>query len=362
MDLDKLIRTTLKNYSAYEPGEQPQGDGWIKLNTNENAYPPIPEVLDEIKNAIDYRIRKYPDPTAFEVRKLIVSVLLRDHDTLTDRNTVFIANGCDEVLDTVFKVFIDPGDEVVFFYPSYGMYSVLASLYGASVNEIKLNEDFSLPEPAFTAKGKLMFINSPNNPNGKSFGNAAILKICSNFPGIVLVDETYADFSNQSSLSLLKKAKNLIVARTFSKSFSLASMRFGYAIADKNIINEMNKVKLPYNSNYLAQVAAQACIKHREKSFEQNKKIISERKRISEELATYDGVSVLPSDANFILIKFDDKAITLKFLWDLKEKKKILVRHFSKTGLYNYLRVTIGTEEENNKFLDAFREIASEYL
>jgi len=145
MELDKLIRKTLKNHSAYEPGEQPQGEGWIKLNTNENAFPPISEVLDEIKNAINSKIRKYPDPTAFEVRKLIVSVLLRDQDTLTDRNTVFIANGCDEVLDTIFKVFIDPGDEVVYFYPSYGMYSVLASLYGAKVNEIKLNEDFSLP-------------------------------------------------------------------------------------------------------------------------------------------------------------------------------------------------------------------------
>ncbi|MFX1277022.1 MAG: histidinol-phosphate transaminase [Promethearchaeota archaeon] len=362
MDLDKFIRKSLKNYAAYEPGEQPQGDGWVKLNTNENAYPPIPEVINEIKNAINDKIRKYPDPTAFEVRKLIVSVLLREQDTLTDRNTVFIANGCDEVLDTIFKVFIDPGDEVVYFYPSYGMYSVLASLYGAKVNEIKLNEDFTLPEPAFSAKGKLMFINSPNNPNGKSFGNASILKICSNFPGIVVVDETYADFSNQTSLSLLKKVKNLIVARTFSKGFSLASLRFGYAIADKDIINEMNKVKLPYNSNYLAQVAAIACIKHREKIFKQNKKIIEERQRLTEELNNYNGVSVLPSDANFILIKFDNKSITLKFLWDLREKKKILVRHFSKTGLYNYLRVAIGTEEENNKFLDAFREIASEYL
>ncbi len=362
MDLDKLFRKNLKTFSAYEPGEQPQGDGWIKLNTNENAYPPIPEVLNDIKNAVDSKIRKYPDPTAFEVRKLIVSVLLREQDTLTDRNTVFVANGCDEVLDTVFKVFVDPGDEVVFFYPSYGMYDVLASLYGAKVNEIKLNEDFSLPEPAFTAKGKVMFINSPNNPNGKSFGNAAILKICSNFPGIVVVDETYADFSTQSSLSLLKKAKNLIVARTFSKSFSLASLRFGYALANKDIINEMNKVKLPYNSNYLAQVAAISCIKNRERLQQQNKKIIEQRQLITEELNKYPGISVLPSDANFILIKFDDKAITLKFLWDLREKKKILVRHFSKAGLYNYLRVSIGLEEENRKFLDAFREIASQYL
>jgi histidinol-phosphate aminotransferase len=242
------------------------------------------------------------------------------------------------------------------------MYRVLASFYGAKINELKLNEDFSLPDSAYSAKGKILFINSPNNPNGKSFGNAVILKICGNFPGIVVVDETYADFSEQTSLPLLKKAKNLIVARTFSKSFSLASLRFGYAIADASIIKEMNNVKLPYNTNYIAQIAALSCIKHRNKLYEQNKKIISERQRLTDELNTYNGISVLPSDANFILIKFEDKSKTLKFLWDLKEKKKILVRHFSKAGLYKYLRISVGTEEENNKFLEAFKEIASEYL
>ncbi|MFX1236152.1 MAG: histidinol-phosphate transaminase [Promethearchaeota archaeon] len=362
MDIEKLIRDSLRKYVPYEPGEQPTGDGWIKLNTNENAFPPLPEIIEDIKSAINDDLRKYPDPTSFEVRKMIVSVLLREKGTLTDRNTVFVGNGCDEVLDTLFKVFVNPGDEVVFFYPSYGMYDVLASLYGAKINEIKLNEDFSLPEPAYNAIGKLMFICSPNNPNGKSFGNASILKICSNFPGIVVIDETYADFSDQTSLPLLKKVKNLVVARTFSKTFSLASLRFGYALADKDIIKQMNNVKLPYNTNLLAQIAAISCIKHREKLFERNKAIISERQRLTEELSTYNGVSVLPSDANFILIKFDDKSITLKFLWDLKEKKKILVRHFSKTGLYNYLRVSIGTKEENDQFLKAFKEIAEEYL
>lgn len=362
MDIENLIRESLKNYTAYEPGEQPTTDGWIKLNTNENPQPPIPEILEEIKAAINDKLKRYPDPTAFEVRKMILSVLLRDKDTLTNPNTVFVGNGCDEILDVIFKVFVDPGDEVVFFYPSYGMYRVLASLYGAKINEIKLNEDFSLPDSAYSAQGKVLFVNSPNNPNGKSFGNATILKICSNFPGIVVVDETYAAFSEQTSLSLLKKVKNLIVARSFSKSFSLASLRFGYAVADASIIKEMNKVKLPYNTNYLAQVAALSCIKHRNKLYEQNKKIISERQRLTDEINTYNGIKVLPSDANFILIQFDDKTKALKFLWDLKEKKKILVRHFSKPGLYKYLRISIGTEEENDEFLEAFKDIASEYL
>ncbi len=361
MELNKLIRENLRKYSAYETGEQPTEDDWVILNTNENPFPPIPEIMNDIKKAVNEKIRLYPDSTSFELRKEILNVLLRDKDTLTNRNSIFIGNGSDEILDVIFKVFIDPEDEVIIFYPSYGLYKVLATLYNAKINEIQLNEDFSIPDTAFSAKGKVMFINSPNDPNGKSFGNATILKLCGNFPGIVVVDESYADFSPLSCLSLLKKAKNLIVYRSFSKSFSIASLRMGFALADAEIIKEMNKVKLPYNTNYLGQVAALSCIKHNKKIFEQNKKILKERERVTKELDKYNGVSVLPSDANFIFVKFDDKSKTLKFVWDLKEMK-ILVRHFSKPGLYNYIRVTIGTEEDNNKFLNAFGTVANKYL
>jgi len=362
MEIDKLFREMLANFIGYQPGEQPVGEGWIKLNTNENPYPPIPEVVEEIRAAVNDKIRLYPDPLALEARKAVLNQLVRDEDTLTDRNTVFIGNGSDEIIDIIFKVFIDPRDEVVFFNPSYGMYKVLATLYGAKIREINLNPDFSIPDSSFTARGKIMFICSPNNPNGKSFGNATILKMCGNFPGIVVVDEAYAEFSEQTALSLLKKVKNLIVIRTLSKSFSLASLRFGYALADASIIKKMNKVKLPFNTSYLTQIAAVSSIKHRRKILAQNKKIIEERERLTKELNSYEGVSVLPSDANFILVKFDDKSITLKFFWDFKDKHKILVRHFNKPGLYQYLRITIGTDEENNKLLDVFKELATKYL
>ncbi|MFO8018927.1 MAG: histidinol-phosphate transaminase [Promethearchaeia archaeon] len=361
MNVNQLKREILKKFSPYEPGEQPQGEGWVKLNTNENPYPPVPEVLEEIKGAVNERLRKYPDPTAFEVRKELLNRFLSDKSTLTNRNTVFIGNGSDENLDIICKTFIDPGDEVVFFKPSYGMYKVLASLYGAKITELDLTEDFSMPEEAYSAEGKLFFICSPNNPNGKSFENEAILKICESFPGIVVVDEAYGDFSETTALPLLRRVKNLIVSRTFSKSFSLASLRFGYALADSEIIKELNKVKLPYNVSHLTQVAALACIKHKDKMMEQNKKIIEERNRLREELSKYEGIEVLPSDANFLFVKFEEKSKTLKFVWDLKDKK-ILVRHFSKSGLYEYIRITIGTQEENDKFLEVFDELASQYL
>ena len=361
MELNDLIRENLKKFSAFEPEEHPSGDGWIKLNTNENPYPPLPEILNDIKVAVNENIRIYPDPTSFDLRKEILNVLLRDKDTLTNRNSIFVGNGSDEILDIIFKVFVDPGDEVVIFYPSYGLYKVLATLYNAKINEIQLSKDFSIPESAYNAKGKVIFVNSPNNPNGKSFSNASILKLCGTFPGIVVVDETYADFSNQTCLSLLKKAKNLIVNRSFSKSFSLASLRIGYALADAEIIKEMNRVKLPYNTNYLGQVAALSCIRNRNKIYEQNKKIIEERQRLTEELNKFDGINVLPSDANFIFVRFEDKSETLKFVWDLREMK-ILVRHFSKPGLYEYMRITIGTKEENDKFLACFKKVVDKYF
>jgi len=361
MEIEDLYRESLKKYSPYEPEERLDEEGWLKLNTNENPYPPIPEIVEELKVAIGNGeiLRKYPDSLALEVRKAILNQLLRDKQTLTNRNSIFIGNGSDEIFDIIFKVFVNPGDEIVVFYPTYGIYKVLANLYDAKIIEIKLNPDFSIPD--FNSKGKLLFINSPNNPNGKSFENSVISKICSQFPGIVVVDEAYADFSDYTCLSLLKTVNNLIVCRTFSKAFSVASMRIGYALADPKIIKEMNRVKLPYNTSALAQITALSCIKHRNKIFKQNQEIIAERKRLTEELNKFTGIDVLPSDANFIFIRFDDKSTTLKFLWDLKELK-ILVRHFSQPGLYNYLRITIGTEDQNIKFLSTFQEIAKKYL
>jgi len=363
MELENLFRENLSKYKAFESAEQPVGENWVKLNINENAYPPIDEIPLDINEALKDKnfLRKYPDSSALEVRKAILNQLLRDKKTLTDRNTVFLGNGSADVLDVIFKVFVDPGDEVVIFYPTFNLYNVLANLYNAKINEIKLNEDFSIPEDIYDQKGKLLFINSPNDPNGKSYDNDTILKICYNFPGIVVVDESYADFSDYTCLPLLKDVKNLIVCRSFSKTFSLASLRIGYALADSEIIKEMNRVKLPFNINQIAQIAALSCIKHKNKVYEQNKKILAERNRLSEKLNNYSGISVLPSDANFIFVKFEDKSKTLKFLWDLKDLK-ILVRHFSKPGLYNYIRITVGTEEENTKFLDAFASIAEKYL
>lgn len=361
MDLNRLIKTHLKDFQAYTPGEQPTEDEWIKLNTNENPYPPIPEILQDIRDAVGDRIKLYPDPSAQELRKEVVSSYLKDFDAVHNIKNIFVGNGTDDVLEIIFKLMIEPNDKVIYFDPSYGMYKTLTNLYGARCIEIQLGKNFSFPDKVFGVEGKLLIINSPNNPTGHSFEKDSIQKACESFPGIIIVDETYADFSKHSVLSLLKTEKNLIVTRSFSKSFSLASLRIGLAIANKKIISLMNRVKLPYNVNYLAQVGAISCIKHSKKVFENNKKIITERKRLTKNLNKYDGVSVLPSDSNFLFIKFKKENYAKKMYQTLKENK-ILVRYFNKSSLRNFIRVSIGTKEQNNKFLLGFNKIINKNL
>jgi histidinol-phosphate aminotransferase len=360
MDIRDLKRKSLKKYKAYEPGEQPDiKENWIKLNTNENPFSPPEAVIDELKNALDERLRLYPDPTCKELRKLITSVYLPEYGGLTSMNNVTVGLGSDEILDLLFKAFIDPEDEIVFFNPSYGMYSVLGGFYGTKMKIIQLSEKFVIPDIDFNIPGKLMFIDSPNNPSGKLTSNEKISKICEEFGGLVIIDEAYADFSSQSALKLLKKHKNLAVMRTLSKGYSLASQRIGFLTAHRDIIKILNEVKLPYNVPYLSQVAAMAAIKQMRIYKESNQSIIEERKRLTDEISKLN-VEVIPSDANFLLVKMGSETAAMKIFWELQERK-ILVRHFNKKGLYQYLRVTIGKPEDNDIFLKAFTELTEKY-
>ncbi|MHA1821564.1 MAG: histidinol-phosphate transaminase, partial [Promethearchaeota archaeon] len=326
----------------------------------ENPYPPPQSVIDEIKQAIDGTIRLYPDPTAKELRKLISSVYLARFRTLYQANNILVANGSDEILDILFKTFIDPGDEVVIFKPSYGMYTVLADLYQAKKNVIPLTETFDIPESAKNATGKLMLICSPNNPDGKSVDNDTIEAICSNFEGLVIVDEAYADFSDKSAIPLLRKHKNLCVMRTFSKGYSLAGLRVGFLVADTQIIKVLNETKLPYNVNTVSQIAASIVINHI-KEFEPIHELIkNERTRVINEILNKYNVNIAHSDANFILIKFEDQTKAMKIFWELKDNK-VLTRQYNQKGMYQYIRLTIGTQEQNDRFLEVFDKLAEKY-
>ncbi len=351
MDIIKLRRSSLNAFLEYKPGEQPDGDDWIKLNTNENPFPPLKKVLKSIKDNVSDQIRLYPDPTARKLREKLLTNFLNNESGIDTIDWILIGNGSDEIIDLIFKLFINIGDVVIGFYPSYGMYETIASLYGSKYEKLNLSEDFSVPEDAFNVDGKLFFINSPNNPNGTSFLNDIISQICENFPGIVVVDEAYADFSSHTALPLLGNFENLVILRTFSKSFSLASLRLGYCIANPIIINELNKLKLPYNTSYISQQAGIACLEFINDVYKQNENIIKERDRMIASLSTFKNLKVFPSDANFVLVEFKSKNDAYNIYSKLR-KNKILVRYYDNPDLNRFLRISIGKTNENNKLLD----------
>ncbi len=361
--LPNLRRSCFEELKAYTPGEQPQDiEQWTKLNTNENPYPPPEEVQDQLCKAVRERIRMYPDPTALELRKAIVENYLKrfTFKTLDSIENVTVANGSDETLDLLFKTFIDKGDHVLYCSPSYGMYPVLAESYDATKVVIPLEEDFTIPMKAlkFRKSDKLLIICSPNNPNGGVVPLSNLEKICSDFPGIVFVDEAYGDFAEQTALEILPDHPNLIVGKTFSKSFSMASIRLGFSVAHKEVAKLFNTIRLPYNVSHLTQIAGKTAMQHWDKIQENVEKIVKERKRVSQQLKGL-GFTVLPSQSNFLLIKFAN-AQRCKLVFEKLKERKILARYWSSDLLNKYLRITIGTPAQNELFLENITQIANE--
>ncbi|MBD3352180.1 MAG: histidinol-phosphate transaminase [Candidatus Lokiarchaeota archaeon] len=361
MNLKDLKRKTLDKYTPYTYGEQPDPkQNWVKLNTNENPHPPPASVLTDIKSAVNEKLRLYPDPTCKELRKLLTNVFFPEYRNFISPQNFLVANGSDEILDVLFKSFVDPGDKVVVFNPSYGMYPVLAEIYGGEVVTIDLDENFKITDEAYSASGKIMIICSPNNPTGNSTPNNVIAKICDKFDGLVLVDEAYSTFNKISAVELLEKYKNLAVMQTFSKAYAFASQRIGYMIASKEIIKYMTGIKLPYNVTYLSQQSAIAVLNNILDYQPLIENIINERDRLSKILRGFE-IKVYKSDSNFILIEFPDASNAMKIFWELKDKK-ILVRKYNKKGLYQFLRISVGTKEQNDKFLHEFAQLAKKYL
>ncbi|MHA1792837.1 MAG: histidinol-phosphate transaminase [Promethearchaeota archaeon] len=360
-DVKKYFAKYLDKFRGYQPGEQP-GAGWLKLNTNENPYEPPEEIINDIKEGLK-DLRKYPDINTKELKKQITFNVRVDNKTALKMDNIVAGSGSDELLDIIFKTFVDPNDRIVYFTPTYGMYRVFTDIYKAVPVEIPRNEDFSIPEDkACNTQGKLMFICSPNNPNGDRTPNEVIDKICESFDGIVVVDEAYVDFANDSAISLLNKHSNLLILRTFSKSFSLAALRIGYVLSlSRDIIITLRKVKLPYNVNLPAQVAALSALKHQKEVDQIVEKIKAERERLTKMINEIPELKVLPSEANFILVKIqvgDEKRnqkVTQKIFWELR-KKKILVRWYTTKRLYSYLRITVGKAEENDLFVQSLKE------
>ncbi len=336
------LRECIENLEAYKPGEQPQGEDFIKLNTNENPYPPSPLVLSRLKEAISPKLRLYPDPLGKRLREKISQVYE------IDSQRIILGNGSDEILSIIMRAFVGRGDTIVNLYPSYTLYKVLARIQEARIAEIDLNEDYSLPREI--PQGDLILITNPNTPSGTLIPQSRIKDLCKEKKGVVVLDEAYVDFSRENCLQLSSQFENLIILRTLSKSFSLAGMRIGFGIASRGLIAGMLKVKDSYNLNQLSLVAAEAALNDLEYTRKNIQSIISQRKLLSQSLKGL-GFFVYPSEANFVLAK----SSRAREIYDKLRKRKILLRYFDEPRLRDALRITIGTPEEMQKLTEALK-------
>lgn len=342
-----FVREAVRKMEGYIPGEQPQEEGYIKLNTNENPYPPSPRVVERLIEFLSHSsLALYPQPLSDRVREKIEKVYG------FPREWVIVGNGSDELLNLVFRIFAGKGDVVAYPFPTYTLYRTLALLQEAEPWEIPFPDDFSLPGEFVTAQANLKILCNPNSPTGTyvPLGEVESLLRRSSCP--VLVDEAYVDFAPESALLLLSRFPNLLVARTLSKSFSLAGLRIGFLFAHPEVLQEILKAKDSYNVSTLSQVGAEMALEEIEYAMRNVEKIKNTRSWVTREMEEM-GFYVYPSQANFVLVRRGGQ--DLRFLYEELKRRKILVRYFPEWP--EYLRITIGADAQMEILLHNMREI-----
>lgn len=345
------FRKNIAEMSPYIPGFQPGGSGWIKLNSNENPYPPSPEVRKAILRELSddgVALRLYPDAASREAREIAAALYG------VDPSWVIMANGSDEILNNLIRAFADPGDEIAYVQPSYSYYATLAEIQGVQIRCFGLTDENRIREFPSAYHGKIFFLTSPNAPLGFSFENTYIEELAERCTGILVVDEAYADFAETNAMELVEKYENLVVTRTFSKSYSLAGMRLGLAVAHPEVVAVLDKIRDHYHLDRLALVAASAALRDQEDFRGKVGKVKRTREAFTLRLREM-GFSVGSSQGNYVFAVPPEKAA--KEVYEALFEKKILVRYFSAPLLKHGLRITIGTDEEMAVLLAALKEI-----
>jgi histidinol-phosphate aminotransferase len=389
-----LVRPIIEKLAAYVPGEQPKIPDLIKLNTNENPYGPAPGVIEALQGAIDGRLRRYPNPTAERLRQK-----LADFHHCRPEN-IIVGNGSDELLAMAVRAFVEPLSglthyalqsttgprlreklsrtspapgrirraltpsryAVQFFDPSYSLYPVLAAIHGAWTKPIPLHKDFGLPSAGELRKlgwdfgAALTYITTPNAPSGRGYSRAELEGICQQHRGVLVLDEAYVDFASEHALPLALKYPHVLVARTFSKAYSLCFLRVGYLVGHPDLIDALQKIRDSYNVNGLGQLAAEATLDslpYYQKNFQ---RIIRSREHLAEQLRSLQFAG-LPSQTNFILAR-PPRYPASAWLERLRDRK-ILVRWFGSGVLRDSLRISIGSEAEVETLIKAVRSILS---
>jgi histidinol-phosphate aminotransferase len=337
-----LIRKSVRTLEAYTPGEQPRKPGLVKLNTNENPYPPSPWVAEALTAVPVETLRLYPDPASTGLRQAIADL----HEVGLDQ--VFAGNGSDEILALCTRAFVEDDGTIGYFRPSYSLYPVLAAIRAVPGVACELTESFEWPahDPEPTS---LFFLTNPNAPTSMRFPKGKVSAFCRRFPGVVLVDEAYVDFARESCLDLAKTMPNVLVMRTMSKSYSLAGIRCGYVVGSEPLISALFKIKDSYNLNRLTQVAATAALKDQATMRENAERIKATRERLSAELERL-GFAVCPSEANFLWVK--PAGWSASALFEALKAEGILIRYFPGERTGDHVRITVGTDEEVDRLLE----------
>ena len=363
---DRLIRPLVRTLQGYVPGEQPNTRGLIKLNTNENPAPPSPRVIRAIRAASDDRLRLSPNPAAQPLRE----AMAKFHGCKPEN--IIVGNGSDELLALATRAFVEPRQAgtptrrqaakqtIQYFTPSYSLYPILADIHGARRNEVKLPADFGLPDndalwnSNWNLNAALTYITTPNAPSGRGYATRDLAKLCVAQNGVTILDEAYVDFADEHALRLAKRFPHVIVSRTFSKAYSLCFQRVGYFVGHPALIRALDRIRDSYNVNGLGQAAALATLSDTRYYREQFRRIVRLREETAAALEAL-GFDMLPSQANFLFAQ--PSGLTAEEWFRQLRQRNIVTRWFDSPKIRNRLRITIGTEAEMAKFLNATRSI-----
>lgn len=347
----------VRDLEPYVPGEQPKIQNLLKLNTNENPYPPSPKVVDAVQAVLTHQadaLRLYPDPDATALKQAIAK------QQNVDVSQVFIGNGSDEVLAHIFKAFFIQQEPILYPDITYSFYPVYSQFFGVQTKQIPLNEKFEIDISDYEQENGGIIITNPNAPTSIALGLDKIEQVLKANPNrVIVIDEAYVDFGAESAVELVSRYENLVVCQTTSKSRSLAGLRVGFAIAQAHLIAALEAVKNSFNSypiDRFAIAAAVASFEDQDYFQEQCEKVIASREKLVANL-TELGFNVLPSKANFIFAthSLHDAAQLAEKLRD----QGIIVRYFNKPRINQFLRITIGTDEQNQRLVDTLKKLIS---
>jgi len=342
------VRANIRALAGYVPGEQPRDGAFIKLNTNENPYPPSPRVLEAIRNHLTgEHLRKYPDPMGTAFRQTAARVLGVDPDC------ILIGNGSDDILTILTRTFVPEGGRVVSPTPSYLLYQTLAEIQGAIYRTVAFTADWRLPSPWPERDAHLTFVANPNSPSGTTVPPGDLDRLIEQLEAPLVLDEAYVDFADANGLHLVQSGK-VIVTRSLSKSYALAGIRFGFAVAEAGLVRELVKVKDSYNCDVLSLAAAAAALEDQEYLRGTQEKIRATRERLSRELSAL-GFDVCPSQANFVWCRRQDRAV--RPIYEQLKLRRILVRYMNYPGHGDGLRISVGTDSEIDHLLVHLGEI-----